>query len=55
LGRETRTKRGEVKEGPAAVETGWELKKTVGIVGNLQDEGISHLDEGGEFFEGDRA
>jgi len=42
-------------EGSSAVRTGQGLKRGFWIVGHLQGKGISHLDEGGDFFEGDGA
>ena len=42
-------------KGPAALRTEEGLKRTFRINGHLQHKGIGHLDEGGYFFEGDRA
>jgi len=53
LGSKARDEGCEVSECAAANGTDWGLGRAFGIVGQLQGEGIGHLNEGGDFFEGD--
>ena len=55
MGRRDRGEGGEILEGSPAVGTDWEMARVLFIVGHFQGEGIGHLDEAGEFLEGDGA
>jgi len=55
LRRKTRDEGYEVSERTATAGTDGGLGRAFGIDGQLQGEGIGHLDEGGDFFEWDGA
>ncbi|MBA4392908.1 MAG: hypothetical protein C0407_05090 [Desulfobacca sp.] len=55
MGSKTREEGRQVSERAAANGTDWGLGKNLRAVGEFQVEGKGHLNEGGDFFEGDQA